>query len=214
MSTERNTLGRAVAAELEKEAAATRRMLERLPEENFDWKPQMLSRLFSLALLGFLTCLAGVVACAQSSPRPHTVVDYYMLLPDKYFEANLEQRLHWMLDPKRGAIVDVVNGYLFAPGDGAQTDIYTCLFRRPDGTYLVAVNYNDKDGVFETLLGLYVYQHGRLRNVTKLVMPVAFNKQLYYELPRHGTTIKVTNKAGRQLYDLVWDKSVFRLKRT
>lgn len=77
----------------------------------------MLSRLFSLSLLGLLISLAALAASAQSSTRPHTVVDYYMLLPDRYFEANRAQRLHWMLDPERGAIVDVANGYLYAPGD-------------------------------------------------------------------------------------------------
>jgi hypothetical protein len=173
---------------------------------------EMLSRLFSLLLLAFIS-LAAVVALAQSSTRPRTVVDYYMLLPDKYFEANREQRLHWMLDPKRGAIVDIANGYLYAAGDGAQTDIYTCLFKRSDGTYLIAVDYNDKNEVFETFLDFYVYNHGRLRKVTKSVMPVAFNKLLNYELPRLGTTIRVTNKSGLKLYDFVWDKSAFRLKR-
>lgn len=39
MTAEKITLGHAFAAELEHEAAATRRMLERLPEEKFDWKP-------------------------------------------------------------------------------------------------------------------------------------------------------------------------------
>jgi hypothetical protein len=136
-----------------------------------------------------------------------------MLLPDKYFEANRDQRLHWMLDPKRGAIVDVANGYLFAPGDGAQTDIFTCLFKRSDGSYLVAVGYNNNDEVFEPFLDFYIYTRGRLRNVTKSVMPLPFSRSLYYELPRYGTTINVTNKAGRKLYDLVWNRHVFRLKR-
>ena len=149
----------------------------------------------------------------QQSTPPRTVVDYYMLLPDKYFEANSEQRLHWMLDPKRGAIVDIKNGYLYATGDGAQTDIYACLFKRSDGRYLIAVNYNDKEDVFESILDFYIYDRGRLRNVTKSVLPVPFNKHLYYELPRYGTTIAVTDRSGKRLYDLVWAKGVFRLKR-
>jgi hypothetical protein len=43
-------------------------------------------------------------------------------------------------------------------------------------------------------------------------LPVAFNKGLYYELPRYGTTIAVTDKTGKKLYDLVWAKNVFRVK--
>lgn len=101
-----------------------------------------------------------------------------------------------------------------AAGDGAQTDLYVCLFKRTDGSYLIAVNYNDKDEVFESLLDFYVYDHGRLRDVTKAVLPVTFDKRLYYELPRYGTTIVVTNKSGKKLYDLVWAESVFRLKRS
>src|ERR1044072_9886955 len=62
---------------------------------------------------------------------PQTVVDYYRLLTDKYFEANDEQRVNWMLDKRRGAVVDLEHGYLHALGDGAQTDIYVRLFDRP-----------------------------------------------------------------------------------
>jgi len=166
----------------------------------------------------FLVLTTAVVSFATaaqslSSDHPRTVVDYYMLLPDKYFEANRDQRLHWMLDPKRGAIVDIANRYLYAPGDGAQTDIYTCIFKRSNGDYLVGAGYNDKDGVFETFLDFFVYDQGHLRNVTKTVLPVRFNKELYYNLPRRGTTIVVTNTSGKKLYDLVWTGKVFSLKR-
>ena len=167
-------------------------------------------------LTGVLVILASSFATAAQSVNanhPRTVVDYYMLLPDKYFEADRDQRLHWMLDPKRGAIIDVPNGYLYAPGDGAQTDIYACIFNRANGSYLVAVNYNDKDGVFETFLDFFIYERGHLTSVTKSVLPVPFNKDLFYDLPRHGTTIHVTNSSGKRLYDLVWNRRVFRVKR-
>ncbi|SRR6266404_3681172 len=180
-------------------------------------KKRISSTCLSFLFLEFFIGLGPYAMYAQTkmpqSTRPQTVVDYYMLLPDKYFEANQEQRLHWMLDPKRGAIVDLKNNYLYAPGDGAQTDIYACLLKRSDGKYLIAVNYNDKNGVFESFLDFYVYHHGRLRDVSSSVMPVAFNKRLFYELPRYGTTIMVTNKSGKKLYDLVWARNVLRLKR-
>jgi hypothetical protein len=50
---------------------------------------------------------------AYQTPKPNTVLDYYELLPEKYFEANQEQRVKWMLDPRREAIVDVKNGTLW-----------------------------------------------------------------------------------------------------
>jgi hypothetical protein len=74
--------------------------------------------------------LSQSISAAQSSP-PKTVLDYYLLLPEKYFEANKEQRVKWMLDLRRGAVVDIMNGYIYAAGDGAQTPIYVCLFKRP-----------------------------------------------------------------------------------
>ena len=78
----------------------------------------MSPRSLPLFLLEFFISLAPYAMSAQTkmaqSSQPRTVVDYYMLLPDKYFEANQKQRLHWMLDPKRGAIVDIKNGYLYA----------------------------------------------------------------------------------------------------
>lgn len=43
---EKITLGQTFAAELEHEAAAARKMLERVPEEKFDWKPHEKSMLF------------------------------------------------------------------------------------------------------------------------------------------------------------------------
>jgi len=176
----------------------------------------MLTRSLYLLVVGLFAAViltSPFRTLKAQATQPLTVVDYYMLLPDKYFEANREQRLHWMLDPKRGAIVDVKNGYLYGAGDGAQTDIYVCLFKRTNGTYLVAVNYNDKNEVFESFLDFYTYEHRRLRKVTKSVLPVAFKRSLYYELPRYGTTIAVTNKSGRKLYDLVWAENVFRLRR-
>lgn len=85
----------------------------------------MLKRITYLLLLCFAASLA-YSASAQLT-QPQTVKDYYLLLPEKYFWANQAERIDWMLDPKRGAVVDTKNGYLYAPGDGAQTDIWVCL---------------------------------------------------------------------------------------
>jgi len=172
----------------------------------------MSTRITRLLIFSFASQFVFAATSVQTT-RPQTVLDYYLLLPDKYFEADREQRVRWMLDTTRGAIVDTKNGYLYAPGDGAQTDLYVCLFKQPDGTYLVAVNYNDYDGVFETFLDFYTYKNGRLVDVTKATLPVAFSKNLHYVLPRYGTTIKVTNKSRKRIYDLVWVNSRFELKR-
>ena len=171
----------------------------------------MLKTYLVLLLTVFSSQPSGV---AYQSSKPRTVLDYYLLLPDKYFEADKEQRVKWMLDPKRGAIVDVKNGYIYAPGDGAQTRIYVCLFRRAEGNYLIAVKTHAPDTKEYTNLDFYVYENGSFVDVTQAVLPVAVNEELRYEMPRYGTTIKVSNKRGRKVYELVWAKDKFRLKRS
>ena len=72
----------------------------------------MLRKFFSLLLLQFFIALALYTNSAQTktprSTQPQTVVDYYMLLPDKYFEASREQR-H---DNAADRLFDVANGGL------------------------------------------------------------------------------------------------------
>ena len=168
-----------------------------------------------------VTLLIIVAVLSAESPsitlktlNPHTVLDYYLLLPEKYFEANKEERVKWMLDPRRGAIVDVKNGYLYAPGDGAQTDIYVCLFKKADGSYLIAVKTHPSDTEEYTYLEFYVLKGGgKLLDVTKTVLPVAVKEEFKYELPRYGTTIHVKKKSGRKIYDLLWVSDRFTLKK-
>jgi hypothetical protein len=151
---------------------------------------------------------------AYQTSKPHTVLDYYELLPEKYFEVNKEQRVKWMLDSRRGAIVDVKNGYLYAPGDGAQTDVYVCLFKKSDGSYLIAVKTHPHDTNEYTRLDLYVFKRGILLDVSKTMLPVAVNEELKYELPCYGRTILVKNKNDRRVYDLIWVADRFRLKKS
>jgi hypothetical protein len=110
-----------------------------------------------------------------------TVLDYYKLLPEKYFEADHEERIKWMLDPKRGAVVDIKNGYIYAPGDGGQADIYVCVFKKHDGTCLIAVKTFPSDTYEYTYLTCYVYKDSRWKNVTKTVLPLKTNQVLKYD---------------------------------
>ncbi|MDQ1523425.1 MAG: hypothetical protein QOE47_1349, partial [Pyrinomonadaceae bacterium] len=50
-------------------------------------------------------------------------------------------------------------------------------------------------------------------DVTDEILPVPFDPSLNYELPRVGTTISVTNRAGAKVYDLVWTNGRFLIKR-
>ncbi len=172
---------------------------------------KMLANRLVLSVLA-ASLLSAITISAQTS-GPRTVLDYYKILPDKFFEADRKQRLDWMLDPKRGAIVDSKNGYLYAPGDGAQTDIYLSLFKKRSREYVVGVKYYAPDTQDFTYLEFYVYQNGSWTEVTKSVVPVKISDQLKYELPRRGTSVSVKDKRGRQLYYLVWSGEKFRLQR-
>ena len=153
-------------------------------------------------------------ACHPESSRtsePHGVVDYYLLLPDQYFEANKEQRLNWMLDAKRGAVVDLEHGYIYAPGDGAQTDIYVRLFARTNQRPLIAVKSYASDSQDFSYLDFFEYKDGGLYPVN--VAPVTVNERFRVELPRIGDTIHVSNAHGSPLYDLVWSETKFQVRR-
>ena len=143
------------------------------------------------------------------SPTPRTVLDYYLLLPDKYFEADKEQRVKWMLDPKRGAVVDLRHGYIYAPGDGAQTGIYVCLFKRAHRRPLIAVKWHDSDTDLYTYLDFYEYEQGTLVEVKEAVLPVKINKTFKYKLPQYGRSIEVRNSRGKRLYNLTWSGNRF-----
>jgi hypothetical protein len=152
------------------------------------------------------------ISAAQSS-APRTVLDYYLLLPEKYFEANKEQRVKWMLDPGRGAVVDIKNGYIYAAGDGAQTAIYVCLFKRQHGLPLIAVKSHEPDTSDFTHLDFYEYKNGALVEVKKGVLPVRVDENFKYEMPRYGRTIEVRDQRGRKLYGLYWSGRRFVLEK-
>src|ERR1700704_1072495 len=97
-------------------------------------------------LLLVIVALVGAQLTIAQVSEPRTVRDYYLLLPDKYFEADREQRVKWMLDPKRGAVIDVKTGYLLAQGDGAQMSLVVCLFKNRDGAYTIAVDATSWEG--------------------------------------------------------------------
>jgi len=90
-----------------------------------------------------------------------------------------------------------------------------CLFKRPNGSYLFAVNANlaPDDGSWEPSLEFYVYRHGRLIDVTPSTLPRRFSKNLGYKLPRYGRTIKVITKSGRTVYEMPWVNGRFVVRR-
>ncbi len=162
-------------------------------------------------------------AAAAKNAAPKTVVDYFYLLPDTYFEY-----LHSKAQRKAVLFHDrKIYPYDFPVASIADVKHdYARIFLDSLGTLEVAVfRYHGRDliGVRRYYDGCSIwfltYQQGHWKDVTKQVMPVHRNANYNYVLPRYGTTIEVrhdvlsANNEGRKIYDLVWRKGIFQVRR-
>jgi hypothetical protein len=119
-------------------------------------------------------------------------------------------------------VEDAANGYMSGAGDAAQDGFAMALFKRANGTYLIAFYTYGEGGVEDTPWCVFLdYKNGKWTDVSRAVVP-NYNAQKYiYELPRQGTTIEVFGKdemgegfyKGKKLYDLIWQNGKFSVKR-
>jgi hypothetical protein len=175
---------------------------------NMRWN--LIAPVLSISLLCAPAVKAEDAAC---TPSRKTIVDYFFTLPDRYIaDWSFEERQKQRSGPE--VRVDVKNGYMQFSG-GAESRTTLALFRKPDGTAMIASNYSgihfppngEPDNISE--LTFLTCKAGRLFNVTQEVLPVEVNKDLEYELPRIGTTIVVSQFQKGRLYSLVWKKGRF-----
>lgn len=173
----------------------------------------------------FLVSFFAPAANAQTK-QPRTVRDFFNLLPQRYFllegcaanptKANCDKARREYVDSFL-EIEDTANGYWKSGCDGAQTCLTMALFKRPDGTYVVALKKDFEMGTDNHFLE---YKNGRWADIARTVIPNFSNTNIY-ELPRQGTTIEVYAKEnsgdiperGKKLYDLVWKNGKFSVKR-
>jgi hypothetical protein len=153
---------------------------------------------------------------------PKTVRDFFMLLPEKYFAIECCQGDKNEYLKQYLTVEDTKNGYMDGGGDAAQSTFRLALFRRPDGTYLVALN------VFGEAQDDYYfldYRDGKWKDISREIIP-EYSKDRMYEIPRQGTTVAVFEKRvidtdgennlterGAKLYDLVWQSGKFIIKK-
>lgn len=180
---------------------------------------------FRTLLLAVVTFVLSTGAAAQAN-GPKTVIDYFSLLPDKYFTLEGCMRESDKDCSKARAeylktyteVEDIANGYFKGGCDGAQSCIEMAIFKRPNGTYLVGLATSG-----EMINDFYFlnYTAGKWANVSSTAIP-GFSKNNWYELPRVGTTVRVYAKKitergpdyeiserGRKLYDLEWKSGRF-----
>jgi len=104
MRTEKITLGQTFAAELEHEAAATRKMLERLPAEKFDWKPHEKSMPFGVLAVHIAQMIDWVKLAVTTAELDYAVE------PIKPFEPKSNAELLEYFDKRvEGAIEALAN---------------------------------------------------------------------------------------------------------
>ena len=144
-----------------------------------------------------------------------TIVDYYLLLPDKTFEAPVRS---WL---QNATVVDKENGYMNITGDGAQPNFEVALFRYRDGRPLLAVCEGELEGDDRVALNFYeLGKDGKMQSVPRKIFPISDqwaseepNKKyedLRFELPRQGRTVVVRSaKTKKVLHRVTWNGEKF-----
>jgi hypothetical protein len=179
---------------------------------------------------GFVSICLGIiflcVSVSAQTQQPKTVREFFNLLPQKYFtlEGCSANPTKSKCDKARREYIDTflevedtANGYWKSGCDGAQSCLTMALFKRPNGTYIVALKKEFESGYDNYFLE---YRSGKWFDISAQVIP-NFSKNNIYELPQKGTTVEVFAKAknsefgdkGKKLYDLVWKNGKFSVKR-
>lgn len=169
-------------------------------------------------------------AAQESSGKPggpRTIADYFMLIPERYMRLSQEERRAVLRRLETRAEegvnqIDTANGFMTFTGAGRSTTHTVALFRRPDGSPLIAVTHYglrvDERRPFARpteIAELYFLSHdgARWRDVTRSTLPLPFNRQHRYLLPRRGTTVGVYSEGDHKEYDLVWSRGRFTVRR-
>jgi hypothetical protein len=168
-----------------------------------------------LPLFAIAAALSSAVNLRAMDEKKLTVVDYYLRLPDKTFEAPPRA---WL---QNATVVDKENGYMNITGDGAQPNFEVALFRYRDGRPLLAVCEGELEGDDRVALNFYeLGKDGKMRPVSRKIFPISDqwaseepNKRyedLRFELPRRGRTVVVRSaKTKKVLHRVTWNGEKF-----
>ncbi|MFL6210486.1 MAG: caspase domain-containing protein [Pyrinomonadaceae bacterium] len=138
------------------------------------------------------------------------VRDCFLSLPEQYLAVPAERRADVLRAST--AVVDMKNGYISFPA-GANGRTTVAVFKVASSNYLVAVSHTGSAVQPGSKLFFLHYADGQWSDITDTALPVPFDPTLKYELPRLGTTIAVTNRAGAKVYDLLWQNGSFVVQR-
>lgn len=184
-------------------------------------KNQKLSIILHLLCAVTIAIVAGIGTAAAQSTEPKTVADFLLLVPERYMDGyDLALRKELLRGDRRGAIVDIPNGYISYDESDNPSGFEFAIFRKNNGKYLVAYS----DGAFyDAEMGeelgnpptffLLSYERGKWRNVTRTSLPIAFDKKMAFKLPRQGRNIEMWDGRARKAYTLTWKNDRFRISR-
>ena len=175
---------------------------------------QLRPNLVLLALLLFVLIGTAKTVNASAAPsrKPKTVADFFLLVPERVIGYDLQFREELLRGERRGTVIDIKNGYISWNASDNPVEFEFTIFRKNNGKYIVAFSSPGDPDLYPSRFFLLSYDNGKWRNVTKALLPVAYNKRLDYKLPRQGRTIVVT-RDWRERYHLTWANDRFRLNR-
>ena len=159
----------------------------------------------SILIVVFAACCSSLLAAEEKK----TVVDYFLRLPDKTFEAPPRA---WLDNAK---VIDKQNGYMSVTGDGAQPNFEVALFRYRDGRPLLALCEGELEGENSQFLSFFEMDaNGKMKSVSRSIFPFrdAGNGQgdWKFELPRQGRTVLVrSQKNEKTIRKFIWDGQRF-----
>lgn len=155
-------------------------------------------------------------ALGVADEKKMTVVDYYLLLPEKTFEAPARD---WL---QNATVMDKENVYMSVTGDGAQPNFEVALFRFRDGRPLLAVCEGELEGDDRVIINFSrLGSDGRMEIAPRKIFPIEdrwsggadepdLSRNWYFELPRHGRTVLVRSlKSKKVLHKVTWNGEKF-----
>lgn len=204
-----------------------------------DQKMQQLCRKKIGKILFVILSISFLLRPDPAQANPKTVTDYYLALPggvygikgtqdseipgfedDFLFYANERNESRSAISKYRNSLIkieDTKNGYLRLESDKWEGWAELALFKKGDGTNLLAIAQVEWGGGCRGGLLFLTYKSGEWKNVTRQVFPANSPMGNYFKLPLVGTTIQLicgdesnqSCKPRKVLAEFEWNKQTF-----
>lgn len=185
-------------------------------------KRQFVYSVFPAVMAFLFICMAGVTLSAESLPGRKTIVDYYLLLPDEYFQCEavsiLRNRDKLALIKKQ----DLKAGYLLAALKDSGFPLEAALYTDDNmGIKLLVVNVRCPQGCMCRKLDFFFLSDGTLvkddgdyifPKIEDIEKAAGTAENYEFVLPGNGKSINVIDvKTGKLLYKIRWSGGTFNL---